>query len=151
MLVQKIKEDMKDAMRAKDSLKVQTLRGAMAAFTNELVAKNMKPTDEVTDEMATTVLKRLSKQRKDSIDQFSKGGRKDLADKEAQELEIIQAYLPQSASKDEIRAVAEKIKTEMNVTDAAGAGKLMGAVVKQFQGRADGRDVKEVIDSLFAK
>ena len=101
--------------------------------------------------MATTVLKRLSKQRKDSIDQFSKGGRKDLADKEAQELEIIQAYLPQSASKDEIRAVAEKIKTEMNVTDAAGAGKLMGAVVKQFQGRADGRDVKEVIDSLFAK
>src|SRR6185503_12772179 len=123
-LVQKIKTDMVTAMKARDAIRVQTLRGAMAAFTNELVAKNMKPTDEVTDELATAVMKRLVKQRKDSIDQFAKGGRQDLVDKETAEMNIIQTYLPQSASIEEIRPIAEKLKTEMNVTDAAGAGKL---------------------------
>ena len=121
----------------------------MAAFTNELVAKKRKPTDELLDPEALTVLKRLAKQRKDSIEQFGKGGRQDLVDKETAELNIIQSYLPQAASKDEIQAVAQKLKTDMNITDAAGAGKLMSAVVKHFQGRADGRDVKEVVESLI--
>jgi len=121
----------------------------MSAFTNELVAKGRKPTDDLLDPEAMTVLKRLAKQRKDSIDQFAKGGRQDLVDKETAELNIIQAYLPQTASKEEIRVVAEEMLRAMGTVDPSGAGKLMGAVVKHFQGRADGRDVKDVIDVMI--
>ena len=77
-----IREDLKNAMRAKDQIKVDTLRGFISAFTNELVAKGKKPTDELTEAEMITVLKRLAKQRKDSADQFEKGGRTDMAEKE---------------------------------------------------------------------
>ena len=78
----KIREDLKDAMRAKDQMRVDTLRGALAAFTNELVAKGRKPTDELTEQEILAVLKRLAKQRKDSAEQFTNGGRPELAEKE---------------------------------------------------------------------
>lgn len=149
MLVDQIKNDMKEAMRAKDDVRVQTLRGAIAAFTNELVAKNMKPTEPVTDDMALAVLKRLAKQRKDSIEQFTKGNRPELAAKEATELAIIEKYLPQMASREDIERVAKAKKDEMGAVDAAGKGKLMGAVMKELGGNADGGLVKEVVESLF--
>jgi uncharacterized protein YqeY len=149
MLIDTIKNDMKEAMKAKDDLKVQTLRGVISAGTNELVAKGMKPTDIVDDAMALTIVKRLAKQRKDSIDQFTKGNRPELAQKEAQELKLLEQYLPQMASREEVLKVAEAKKAEMNA-DAAGKGKLMGAVIKELGGNADGAMVKEVIDSLFA-
>lgn len=149
MLSDTVKNDMKEAMKAKDDLKVQTLRGAMSAFTNELVAKGKKPTDQLEDADVMTVLKRLAKQRKDSVEQFTKGNRPELAEKEAMELKILEAYLPQSASREDIVKVATAKKAEMNV-DASGKGKLMGAVIKEFEGNADGAVVKEVIDSLFA-
>ena len=131
-------------------LLLDTLRGAIAAFTNELVAKGKKPTDEVDDAMAVTVLKRLAKQRKDSVEQFTKGGRTELAAKESSELKLIETYLPQTASREEIEKVARAKKEEMGVTDAAGMGKLTGAVMKEFGGNADGGDVKAVIASLFS-
>lgn len=149
MLVTTIKEDMKTAMKAKDDLRVQTLRGAIAAFTNELVAKGMKPTDEVDDALVQTVMKRLAKQRKDSAEQFTKGNRPELAEKELAELKIIESYLPQQANREDIEKVARAKKEELNV-DAASKGKLMGIVMKELGGNADGGLVKEVVDSLFA-
>jgi uncharacterized protein YqeY len=150
MLIQQIREDLKTAMKAKDSLRVDTLRGAIAAFTNELVAKGMKPTDEVTDALATGVLKRLVKQRKDAAEQYTGGGRPELAEKELAEAKIIEAYLPQGASKEEIEKVARAKMTELGVSDPAGIGKLTGAVMKELAGRADGNDVKEVLQKLFS-
>lgn len=141
---------MKGAMKAKDQIKLDTLRGAITAFTNELVAKGKKPTEPVDDAMALTVLKRLAKQRKDSIEQFTKGGRTELADKESQELAVIEAYLPQMASREEIEKVAKAKMAELGVADKAGVGKLMGAVIKEFAGNADGAVVKEVVNSLVA-
>src|SRR3989344_5355060 len=149
MLTQKIRSDMTAAMKAKDDLRVQTLRGALAAFTNELVAKGRKPTEELADNDAVTVLKRLGKQRKEAAEVYEKGGRKELADKEAKELKIIEEYLPQMASREEIEKVARAKKDELKVTDAAGLGKLTGAVMKEFAGRADGNDVKDILASLF--
>ncbi len=149
MLLTTIKDDMKSAMKAKDDLRVQTLRSVMAACMNELVAKGKKPTDEVDDAMALTVLKRLAKQRKDSAEQFEKGGRAELAAKEIQELGIIETYLPQMASRADIERVARAKKDELQI-DAAGKGKLMGAVNKEFAGNADGNLVKEIVESLFA-
>ncbi len=150
MLTAQIKTDMIAAMKTRDTLKVNTLRGAMTAFTNELVAKGKRPTEELDDDGALTVIKRLAKQRKDSIEQYTAGGRPELAQKEADELKILEAYLPQMASREEIEKIARAKKEEMGISDAAGMGKLMGAVIKEFAGRADGGDVKAVVQSLFS-
>ena len=137
------------AMKARDSLRVDTLRGALAAFTNELVAKGKKPTEELPDNDAVGVLKRLAKQRREAADQYEKGGRAELAQKESEELKIIELYLPQMAGREEIEKVARTKKEELGVADASGVGKLTGAIMKEFAGRADGNDVKEVVAALF--
>jgi uncharacterized protein YqeY len=144
-----IKGQMKDAMKAKDQVRLTVLRGALSAFTNELVAKKMMPTDELPDEDVLGVIKRLSKQRKDSIQQFTDAGRDELADSEKAELVILEEFLPAMMTQDEIRPIAEAKKAEMNVEDTSGAGKLVGAVMGALQGKADGGDVKAVVDSLF--
>ena len=144
MLTAKIRTDMTAAMKARDDLRVQTLRGALAAFTNELVAKDKKPTEELDDKDAVTVLKRLAKQRKEAAEVYEKGGRAELAAKEQSELKIIEEYLPQMAGPEEIEKVA-RAKMAEGITDA---GKLTGAVMKEFAGRADGNEVKKVIGSL---
>lgn len=144
-----IREQIKQAMLAKDTEKLNVLRGILSAFTNELVAKGKTPQEKLTDEEALAVIRRLAKQRKDSIEQFEKGGRADLAENEKAELQILEKYLPQMMSKDEIRKIAEAKKAEMGVTDKSKMGVFMGAVMKDLKGKADGADVKEVIESLF--
>ena len=149
MLSDTVREDMKNAMRAKDSLRLETLRMTLAAFTNELVAKGRKPIDALTDDEALAVIKRLVKQRKDSAEQFTAGGRPELAEKELTEITFLEIYLPQMASRDEIMKVALEKKAEMGAVDAAGAGKLTGAIMKIFAGRANGNDVKEVVAEIL--
>jgi len=149
MLTQKIRADMTAAMKARDSLRLDTLRGALSAFTNELVTKGRKPTEELTDAEAIVVMKRLAKQRKDSAEQFEKGGRPELAHKEMSEMKIIEEYLPQTAPRDEIENVARAKMAELGIQNASGAGKLTGVVMKEMAGRADGNDVKEVVAALF--
>jgi len=146
---EKISADMKKAMIAKDQTRVMVLRGLMAAFTNEQVAKMKKPTDPISDEDATAVIMRAGKQRKDSIEQFNKGGRGDLAKSEETELSIIEEYLPKLMNRDEIRKIAEVKKAEMGMTDKTKAGMLTGTLMKQLKGRADGMDVKAVVDELL--
>ena len=149
MLSDDIRSQMTTAMKARDSLRVDTLRGALAAFTNELVAKGRKPTEELTDDEVIAVLKRLAKQRKDSVEQFTKGNRPELAEKEAGELKIIEEFLPQMASREEIEKIVKAKMAEMGALDAAGAGKLTGTVMKEMAGRASGSDVKEVVAALL--
>lgn len=149
MLHQQIKDEIKKAMLAKDARMLETMRGLSAAFTNELVAMKRTPQDVLTDEEALKVIKRAANQRKDSIEQFEKGGRADLAEKEKEELAIIEAFLPQMMSKDEIRKIAEAKKTELGAIDKSKMGMFMGALMKELKGQADGNDVKEVVESLF--
>ncbi|MDP2648928.1 MAG: GatB/YqeY domain-containing protein [bacterium] len=149
MLVAKIRTEMTAAMKARDSLRVDTLRGALAAFTNELVAKGKKPTEKLDDNDAITVLKRLAKQRKDAAEQYEKGGRAELAEKESKELKIIEEYLPQMASREEIEKVVRQKMQELGVADASGMGKLTGAVMKELSGNADGNEVKTIIAEIF--
>ena len=150
MLHQQIKESIKDAMRAKEALKLEVLRGIVTAFTNELVATRRTPQEFLTDDEALAVIKRLVKQRKDSAEQFDKGGRPELADKERAGLVILEAFLPQMMSRDAIRVIAEKKKSELGVTDKSGMGKFIGAVMKECGGAADGADVKAVVEELLA-
>jgi uncharacterized protein YqeY len=146
---QEMRNGIKGAMIAHDELKLLVLRGLVSAFTNELVAKGKKPQDELTDDEAIAVIKRAVKQRKDSIDQFTKGGRLDLVANEEAELKILETFLPQMMSKEEIKKIAVVKKAELNVTDKAGMGKFMGALMKEFKGMANGDDVKAVVEELF--
>jgi uncharacterized protein len=149
MLQKQIKDSVKEAMIARDSAKLITLRGLINAITNELMAQKRPLSDELADEDVMKVLQRLAKQRRDAIEQFDKGGRPELVASETAELKIIEAYLPQMMSKDEIRKIAEAKKTELGVTDKAGLGKFMAVLMKEFKGKANGTDVKEVVESLF--
>jgi uncharacterized protein YqeY len=148
-LQQTIKSQIVEAMKARDAVRLETLRGLSSQLTNELVAQKRKPTDELADEDALTVIRRAVKQRKDSIEQFTTAGRTELADKESAELAILEAYLPQMMSKDDVMKIAEAKKTELGVTDKTGAGKLMSTLMKDLKGKADGGTVKEVVDELL--
>lgn len=144
-----MRDGIKTAMIAKDSVKLTVLRGLVSAFINDLVARGKTPQDEITDEDAINVIRKAVKQRKDSIEQFTAGGRLDLVENEAAELKVLETFLPQLMSKDEIKKIAEAKKAELNITDKAGAGKFMGLLMKELKGKADGNDVKEVVESLF--
>jgi len=149
MLQNTIKEKIKEAMRAKESVRLEVLRGVLAAFINELVATGKTPQDTIDDDKAMVVIKRLAKQRKDSIEQFEKGDRKDLADKEREELTYLEKFLPEMMGKEEIQEVAKAKKSELGIEDKGKIGILIGAVMKDLKGKADGGDVKEVVEELF--
>ena len=144
-----IKEEMKESLRAKDTVRLTTLRGLLSAFTNELVATKRKPDEQLNDEEVLSVITRATKQRKDSIEQFKKGGRDDLAKNEEVELSILEKYLPEMMSEDDIKKVVEDKKKELGIDDEAKIGMLLGAVMKDLKGKADGSVVKKIAESLF--
>ena len=138
-----------EAMRARDSVRLTALRGMKAAFVNELVALKRASDESLTDDEAVAVVKRLVKQRKDSIEQFRKGGREELAAAEEVELRVLETFLPQMMSEDAIHAIAEKKKAELGITDKSKLGQLIGAVMKETKVLADGGMVKRIVESLF--
>lgn len=143
-----IKNQIKDAMRAHDALKLEVLRGLQALFTNELIAKKSSA-PELKDEDVLTIIKRSVKQRKDSIEQFEAGGRKDLAKKEKAELVILEAYLPATMSHADIKKlVLAKIKTE-GPLDPKKSGQFVGMMIKELKGKAEGGDIKAVVDEML--
>lgn len=149
MLHEQIKNGIKEAMMAKDALRLKAFRSMSSAFTNELVAKNKKPQDMLTDEEALAVITRLAKQRKDSIEQFKKGGRENLVKEEQEELLILETYLPKLMDRAEVEKIARAKKDELGIIDATKKGMLMSALMKDLKGKADGMTVKEAVDSLF--
>lgn len=150
-MYEKIQEQIKDAMRAKDQVKLTTLRGIIAAFTNESVVLKRTPQDKLSDAEAITVIRRLVKQRKDSIEQFEKGGRTDLVENEKAELKVLEEFLPAQMSEDQIRKIVMTKKEEMAVApgDKAAAGKLIGAVIKESAGNADSTLVKKIVEEVL--
>ncbi|TSC69549.1 MAG: hypothetical protein G01um101456_108 [Parcubacteria group bacterium Gr01-1014_56] len=145
-----LKEAIKGAMRAKDTVRLSVLRGLSAAATNELVSKSRKPDEMLSDDELLTVIMRASKQRKDSIEQFVAGGRPELAESEKAELAIIETMLPAQMSQGEIEKAAKEKAAAMGVVDKTGANKLMGMLMKDLKGKADGTMVKDVVDKLFS-
>jgi uncharacterized protein len=148
-LHESIKASIPEALKAREEVRLRTLRSLVTAMTNEVMTKKRKPDEFLTDEEALAVIKRAANQRKDSIEQFEKGGRPELAEPEYAELKIIESYLPAQMSREEVEAVVKAKMTEMGVTSKAEAGKFTGAVMKDLKGQADGAMVKEVVDSLL--
>ena len=148
-LHEQIKGEIKTAMMAKDAIRLDVMRGLVTAFTNELVATNRTPTEFLTDEQTVAVISRIAKQRKDSIDQFTKGGRMDLVEKEVAELNMLEVYLPKLMSKEEVEKIVKDIYEKESPVDASKKGMFMSVVMKELKGKADGATVKDVVDSLF--
>ncbi|MEN9912789.1 MAG: hypothetical protein RLY66_197 [Candidatus Parcubacteria bacterium] len=151
MLHQTIKNDITIALRAKDTIRLEVLRGLSALITNEMLAS--KGGEEfLSDEKVLALVKRSAKQRKDSIEQFEKGGRVDLADKEKAELVILNSFLPTLMAREEVKIIAsqriEALKSAGTFDPKAG-GKIMGMLIKELAGKADGADVKAVVDELL--
>jgi len=144
-----LKHSIPDALRAHDETRLRTLRSLVTAMTNEVVAKKRKPDEYLNDDEAITVVKRAASQRKDSIEQFEKGGRPELAEPEKQELAIIESYLPSMMSREEIAVIAKAKMAELGVSSKADAGKFTGALMKELKGKVDGADVKAVVDTLL--
>ncbi|MFW0871025.1 MAG: GatB/YqeY domain-containing protein [Patescibacteria group bacterium] len=147
--IEEIREDMKQAMRNKDIVALNTLRGLMATCTNEIISQGGRPQDAITDEITNAVIKRLVKQRKDAIEQYKSGGRNDLAANEQAELQILENYLPEMMGRDQISQIAKDKKDELGLNDPSKTGILVGMVMKEVQGDADGALVKEVVEELF--
>lgn len=145
----RIKGELKEAMKARDEVKLRTVRSMLTAFTNELVATNRKPQDVLNDAEILTVIKRLAKQRKESITQFDAAGRTELSAVEKDELVVLESYLPQMMSRDEIRPLVEKKIAELGAVDKSKMGMIIGSLIKELQGKADGGDVKAVVEELL--
>ena len=151
MLHQQIKEDLKTALKEKDEVKTGVLRSMMSAFTNELISQKKDRDEHLEDEKALEVIQKLAKQHKDSIEQFEQGGRDDLVETEKKELEVIESYLPQMMSKDEIEEAVKQKAKELGISDKSRMGDLMGAVMGELKGKAEGKDVKEVVEQVISE
>jgi len=148
-LHQTIRDQIKESMKAGDKVRLEVMRGLVTAFTNELVAQKRMPQDVLTDEEALAVITRLSKQRKDSIEQFTKGNRMDLVEEETKQLAILSEYLPEMMAREEVEKIASLKKEELGLSDPSKKGLLMSSLMKDLKGKADGVMVREVVDQLF--
>jgi len=148
MLEETINNDLKAAMLAKDEAAVRSLRAIKAAI---IVAKTEKGAGGVlAADKELGLLQKLVKQRKESIEIFEKENRADLAQKEKEEVAVIEKYLPAMMSEEEVRAGVQKIIAETGATSQKEMGKVMGAASKAFAGKADNKLVAEIIKSLLA-
>lgn len=151
---EQIKSAIKAAMIAKEAEKLQVLRGISAAFTNEMVseariASGKAPDEALSDDECMKVIKKLVKQRKDSIEQFIAGGREDLADDEKFELSVLETFLPAQMSREDlINAVKAEIE-KIGEIDPTKKGQITGSIIKALSDKADGKDIKEVVDELL--
>jgi uncharacterized protein YqeY len=145
-LKERITEDMKAAMRAKEADKLGTIRLLLAAVKQKEVDERV----DVDDVALVGIVDKLIKQRKDSISQFTAAGRMDLADKESAELKVLEVYLPQRLSADEITAEVKAIVAEVGATGPADMGKVMGAVKAKLAGKADMGLVSAAVKAALA-
>lgn len=144
-----LRDSLKEALKTKDAVRLRTVRSIMTACTNELVATGKTPQDELDNEGVLAVIKRLAKQRKESIVQYEAANRPELAEPEKEELVVLESYLPTLMTQEQIRPIAEAKKAELGIDDKAKMGMLVGAVMKELAGQADGGDVKVVVEALF--
>jgi uncharacterized protein YqeY len=140
-----IDADLKEAMKARAADKVSALRMLVAALKNKQIDKRRELTDEETAE----TVRSLIKQRKDSIEQFAKGGRQDLVDKEIAEVAVLEVYLPQQLSREEVEKTVREVIAQTGALGARDMGKVMKALMPVLAGRADNKLVSELVKNAL--
>jgi uncharacterized protein YqeY len=144
-LQDRIQTDLSDAMRQRDAVARDALRMLTAALTNARIEARA----ELDEDAVLAVVQKQVKQRRESIAEFEKAGRQDLVQKESGELDVLARYLPAQAEREEIEAAARKLIEETGASSARDIGKVMPPLVKQFAGRADGRQINDVVRQLL--
>ena len=149
-LKDRISDEIKTAMKAKDKLRLETVRGIKKVILEKESEIRAKGRDELNEEEEMAVLTQLAKQRRDSIKQFTDADRKDLAEKEAKELEILEEYLPAQLSDAEVEAAVDEVIAQVGASGPRDMGKVMGPVMKKLKGQADGGKVQAIVKSKLA-
>ncbi|MFP4229459.1 MAG: GatB/YqeY domain-containing protein [Salinivenus sp.] len=150
-LLSRITDDLKQAMRDKDKVRLRTLRSLRAALQNEEIGQRTEGTETVLDEQdELAVLRKQINQRQDSIEQYEQAGRDDLVQKEQEELEVLDAYMPETISDEDLEAKLHSIVEDVGAESMADMGAVMGRAMSELRGRVDGDRVREKVESLLS-
>ena len=144
-ILERIEADFKEAMKTKDELALSVLRLVRTSLKN----KQIDAQHELSEEEALGVVRTMVKQYRDALADFTSAGRQDLAEKQEQEIALLEQYLPAAMPEAELQAICERVIRDMNATPKD-MGKVMGAVMKEVQGRADGNAVRAIVQRLFS-
>ena len=144
-LADTLQNDMKQALKAKDELKLSTIRLLLSSVSYARIEKG----GELTDEEVLAVVSRAAKQRRESVEAANNANRSDIAEREGAELEIISFYLPKQLTQDEVEQIAREIIAQLGVTDLKDRGKVMGPLMQKIKGRADGKIAGVVVEKLL--
>ena len=144
-LKERLTDEMKSAMKAKDKLRLSTIRMVISAIKN----KEIETGKELDDPGVEDVVSKAVKQRRDSAEQYQKGGRAELAEKEEAEIVILQAYLPEQMEEDQIRELATAAAQEAGATSMKEMGKVMGLLMPKVKGKADGSAVNRIVKEIL--
>lgn len=149
MIHENLKKELTEALKSRDTVRLSVIRDLISSFTNELITLGERPEGVLDDENALKVIRRKANQRKDSIEQFEKGGRPELAEKEAIELEILESYLPAQMPDEEILKIINAKKAELGISEKKDMGKLIGAAMQEIGSRADGARVQKIVNEAL--
>lgn len=144
-LFDKLNDDMKQAMKDKDKLKLSVIRMVKSSIKNEEINQGK----ELSEDQVLAIFNRELKQRRDSLQEFRKAGREDLAEQEQAQLEILLAYLPKQLDEAEIRQVVQETIEQLNATSKKDLGKVMGAIMPKVKGKADGNLINKIVQELL--
>ncbi len=147
-LFDQISEDIKAAMKARDKVRLETLRNIKKVFLEAKTAPGAN--DTLADADALKIIAKLAKQGKETATTYTQAGRQDLADAELAQVEVLESYLPKQLSAEEIEAEVKKIIAEVGATSMKEMGRVMGTASKQLAGKADGRVISEIVKKLLA-
>lgn len=148
-LQEQVNADIIIAMKAKDEISLRALRAVKSALLIAASEKGASQDGKLSDEVAIKTFQKLAKQRKESLEIFSQNGRIELAEKEQEELTVLERYLPKQMSEAEIKEVLQKIVTEVGATSAAEVGKVMPVAMKALAGKADGKIIQAILKEIF--
>ena len=144
-MIERLTEDMKTAMKAREKDRLTTIRMLMAALKNEVINKKR----DLNEQEELEILAREAKRRNESIEAYEKGGRDDLVAKERAELEIISAYLPEQLSPEEVTEMLKKVVEDVGATSMRDMGKVMGKIMPQLKGRFPGKEVRPLLQAIL--
>lgn len=140
-----LNEDLKTSLKAGEKLKLSTIRMLLSEIKNAEIAKR----GELTDEELLAVAAREARKRNEAIEEFSKGGRQDLVDKETYELSVLEQYLPEQMPEDEVRRIVAETIEEVGASTPADLGKVMGSLMPKVKGKADGKKVNQLVREML--
>ena len=144
-LKDRISEDIKTAMKAKEKIRLETVRSIKKVILEKESSLRAQGQDALTESQELDILSQVAKQRRDSIEQYRKAGRDDLADQESQELAIFEEYLPKQLSDEEVVTIIDEVIASTGATSVKDMGKVMGAAMQQLKGRADGQKIQAIV------